>query len=176
MMGSLLHRRLAARNDPEAEQAKQICDLLNTGVHEARNLSHGLHPVKAEGDGLMKALRQYAKTATNLFHIRCSFRCGKSVVIESQVVATNLFRIAQEALNNARRHGEASRVLITLKRGPEGITLAIRDNGIGIPLDLPRSGGMGMQIMNHRATAIGAMIEVQRAGGCGTVVRCSVPC
>jgi len=176
MMGALLHRRLAEADHPEAANAKQIGDLLKTGVDEARNLSHGLHPVRPGADGLVEALKQYAQTATNLFHIRCSFHCGKGVEIECEVVSTHLFRIAQEAMNNAMKHGQSTRVLITLKRGPEGITLAIRDNGIGIPLDAPPSKGMGRQIMDYRAAAIGGTVNVRRAGKRGTVVSCTLPC
>lgn len=173
-MGSLLHRRLAERGDNEADQARQICDLLNTGVDEARNLSHGLHPVKPEGEGLMEALAQLAQTVTKLFHIRCLFRCDESVVVDNQVSATHLFRIAQEAVNNAMKHGQATQVLISLQNDSRGVTLSIRDNGVGIPRSLTASRGMGMQIMNHRASAIGANLRVRRAGKRGTEVTCTL--
>lgn len=174
-MGSLLFRQLSTRNDPEAEKAKQICDLLNTGVNEARNLSHGLHPVRAGDEGLMEALAGLAQTTTNLFHIRCTFRCDAPVLVESQTAATHMFRIAQEALNNAMKHGEARAVRIVLKKTQEGIALSIQDDGIGIPRDRPASGGMGMQIMNHRATVIGATLHIRRGRTRGTVVSCILP-
>ena len=174
MMAALLVRRLEASGSPDAAQAKHICELLNLGVAETRNLSHGLHPVKSEGEGLMEALLQYSKTTTNLFHIRCSFRCGKAVVIESQAVATHFFRIAQEAVNNAMKHGEASHIIITLRHGRAGITLSIRDNGIGIPRELANTRGMGLQIMQHRADTIGATLEVRRGTRGGTIVSCTV--
>ena len=175
MMTSLLHRRLAERQDPEADQAKEICELLNTGVLEARNLSHGLHPVKDKGDGLMEALSGLAQKVANLFHIQCSFCCDEAVLVNSQATATHLFRIAQEAMNNALKHGQASKVTITLKNENEGVCLSIRDNGIGIPRELPATRGMGMQIMNHRAEGIGAWITIRRAGKRGTVVTCTLP-
>ena len=175
MMTSLLHRSLAARQAPEADQAKEICELLNTGVLEARNLSHGLHPVKDKGEGLMEALSGLAQKVTKLFHIQCTFCCDEAVLINSQATATHLFRIAQEAMNNALKHGQASRVTITLKNENEGVCLSIRDNGIGIPRELPATRGMGMQIMNHRADVIGAVLTVCRAGKRGTVVTCLLP-
>ncbi|XHR28338.1 MAG: PAS domain S-box protein [Chthoniobacteraceae bacterium] len=175
MMGSLLYRRLSEEGSPEAGNAKQIGDLLKIGVDEARNLAHGLHPVRAGSDGLEEALMQYAKTATNLFHIQCTFRYDKSVSVESQDVATHLFRITQEAVNNAMKHGQASRVFITLKNSGQGLILAIRDNGVGIPEDRPLSTGMGIQIMHHRAAAIDAEITIRRAGKRGTVVTCKLP-
>ena len=175
LMSSLLHKRLAARNDPDAGDAKYICELLNTGVHEARNLSHGLHPVQPEEGGLMSALAGLSQTVTKLFHVKCKFRCDGSVLINNPTAANHLFRIAQEAVNNAMKHGQATALVITLKEGGEGVTLSIRDNGIGIPRNWSAT-GMGMQIMNHRATASGATLSVRRAGKRGTVVTCTLPC
>ena len=174
LMGSLLHRRLLARGDSEAQQAEEICKLLNTAVHEARNLSHGLHPVGPDADDLQNALAQLANTVSKLFHIRCSFRCVAPVLLEDEVKATHLFRIAQEAVNNAIKHGVASRVTLNLSSRHDEILLSIRDNGIGIPHPPPKS-GKGLQIMNHRATAIGAKLQVRRADKQGTIVTCTVP-
>ena len=174
LMGSLLHRRLAARDDPDAGDAERICQLLNTGVNEARNLSHGLHPVRNEPDGLMDALSALVETVTNLFHIRCTFQCPEPVLLKHPAAGTHLFRIAQEAINNAMKHGQATRVVITLKLEAGMVTLSIRDNGIGIPRKRP-STGMGMRIMTHRATAIGATLKVSRAGRKGTIVCCTLP-
>ena len=175
MMASLLQRRLAAQQNPEAECAKQVCELLNTGVHETRNLSHGLHPVKAGGDGLMEALSGLVQTVTNLFHVGCTFRHDNAVLVDDQTVATHLLRIAQEATNNAIKHGEARHVLLTLKSTKTGITLSIEDDGIGISRKLPVSSGMGMQSMKHRAEVIGAEFSIRRADKRGTVVSCTLP-
>jgi PAS domain S-box-containing protein len=175
-LGSVLHRKLAARNAPETETAKQICDHLNLGASEARNLSHGLHPVRPEPEGLMDALCTLARSTGRLFQLRCIFRCAEPVSIQDPRVANHLFRIAQEALNNALKHGRASEVIIQLEKSPGGIALSIRDNGMGIPAPESRStnNGMGLQIMSHRAAAIGASLSVQPVGKQGTMVRCSL--
>jgi two-component system, LuxR family, sensor kinase FixL len=146
--------------------------MLSSNVHETRNLAHGLHPVGPEGEGLMNALSQLAETVSNLFHIRCFFRCVEPVFLENEVASTHLYRITQEAINNARKHGEASRVLIVLENTPEGIALNIRDNGVGIPRELPKRNGMGLRGMAHRAAEIGATLRVSRAGKRGTLVTC----
>ena len=176
MMSRVLQQRLAAREDPDADCAKQICEMLSASVNETRNLSHALHPVGPEGEGLMNALEQLAQTVTNLFHIRCTFRCPESVFIENETVSTHLFRITQEAINNARKHGEADRVTIGLRNTPAGLTLTIRDNGIGIPVKLPKKTGMGLGLMKLRASEIGATLSVRRAGKHGTLVTCTLPC
>lgn len=173
-MSSLLHQQMAAKKVPEAKAAKQICDLLNTSVNEARNLSHGLHPVGPEGEALMNSLSQLAGTVRNLFHIKCTFRCPEPVVIENGTVSTYLYRITQEAINNARKHGEADRLTISLRSSLKGLILKIRDNGIGIP-KIPKKSGMGLSIINRRASEIGATVSVRRGQKNGTVVTCTLP-
>lgn len=175
MMASMLQRRLEARADPDAEYARQICGMLSTNVNETRNLSHGLHPVGPEGEGLMNALAQLAQSVSNLFHIYCFFRCPEPVLLESEIASTHLFRITQEAINNARKHGEADRILISLQYNPGEIRLVIRDNGIGIPLKMPKISGLGIRSMNYRAAEIGASLTVRRAGKRGTTVTCILP-
>ena len=174
-MASILERQLRSKAAPEAEQVRLICEQLNLGASEARNIAHGLHPVRSEAEGLRDALAKLANSATKLFHLRCTFACTKSVQINNPTVANNLFRIAQEALNNAIKHGQASEVGIQLKKVPGGLILSIRDNGIGISRDLSGSGGMGMQIMKHRANVIGAALAIRRTGKRGTLVRCTLP-
>jgi len=123
----------------------------------------------------MLALSQLAGTVRNLFHIQCTFRCPEPVIIENETVSTHLFRITQEAINNARKHGEADRVTICLHNTSEGITLRIRDNGKGIPVKTTKKPGMGLRFMNHRASEIGATVSLQRAGKKGTIVTVILP-
>jgi len=177
MLGSLVARRLAQRGDPDAEPAQQICDLLNLGAEEARNLSHGLHPVQAEPEGLMQALVVYASMSSKLFHVDCSLRCDNPVGIENQQAATHLFRIAQEAVTNALRHGKATRVVIELNQtSPNGaVSLVIRDNGTGISREMPPSSGSGMQVMRYRAEVIGATLKIGPRKPGGTTVKCVWP-
>ncbi|MEI6562486.1 MAG: histidine kinase [Verrucomicrobiota bacterium] len=172
MVASMLHHRLATEENPNAEYAKQISGMLSSNVNETRNLAHGLHPVGPEGEGLMNALAQLVETVSNLFHIRCFFRCPEPVLLENEVASTHFFRIAQEAINNARKHGEATRILIDLQNTPEGIMLAIRGNGVGIPLELPKKHGLGRRGMDYRAAEIGATLSVSRVGKRGAVVTC----
>lgn len=174
MMTKLLQQRLASGKSPEAEFAREICGLLTTAVNEARNLSHGLHPVEGGPSGLMDALETMVRTVTNLFHIRCHFRCSGVVLLDNKAAATHLFRIAQESINNAIKHGEATRIVIGLRRVQGQIILDIRDDGIGISQDVPMT-GMGLKIMRHRASLIGASVTISPSRKCGTLVRCILP-
>ena len=89
-------------------------------------------------------------------------------------VATNLYRIAQEAVANAIKHGNAKAVLIQLAAENGNLTLRVRDDGTGIPAK-PKQTGMGLHTMRYRATMIGGSLDVRRARPRGTIVTCSFP-
>jgi PAS domain S-box-containing protein len=172
MMVGLLHRKLVAANSPEAELAKQIEELLRSGTIEARNLSHGLHPIGPEPEALMSALAGLARMITELFQVECRFECEAPVWIQDQAVASHLFRMAQEATNNAVKHGNPRQIRIVLARREQTLVLSIRDDGAGIPEKLSPTKGMGFQILRYRAAEIGATLEIRRDGERGTVVEC----
>lgn len=176
MMSSFQHSQLAAKEWPDAKIAKEMSDLLYATLKESRDISHGLHPVGSDGEGLMIALARLAGSVCSLFRISCTFICPESVFFENETASTHLFRIAQEAVNNARKHGRADCVTIALHHAPEGLVLAIEDNGVGFPVKRFKKSGMGLDIMKHRASEIGATLSVHRAGqNGGTVVTCTLP-
>jgi signal transduction histidine kinase len=90
-------------------------------------------------------------------------------------MSTHLYRIAQEAVNNAMRHGQATEILITLSAGNGRGTLIIEDDGLGIPESSPNHSGMGLQIMNYRARMIGGSLRLQNGKNHGTAVTCTFP-
>jgi signal transduction histidine kinase len=101
------------------------------------------------------------------------FICDAPVEVANNHVATNLFRIAQEATHNALRHAEARRVRIELARDAAGrILLIVSDDGRGIDTDSDDREGIGLQSMRHRAELIGADLTVESASGGGTHVCC----
>jgi len=93
-------------------------------------------------------------------------------LISDDAVATHLYRIAQEAVNNAVKHGYAQNIRISLCAEAENTSLTIEDDGCGLPQDVRNSPGMGLHIMNYRAKMIGATLQVQRGAQGGTVVMC----
>src|SRR5262249_19517935 len=100
--------------------------------------------------------------------------CPNSTTIDN-VTATHLFRIAQEATNNAIRHGKATRVDIDLTISAESLSMTVRDNGMGFLQSTGAQRGMGMNIMKYRATIIGVTLSIKRAADGGTIVVCSLP-
>ena len=86
-----------------------------------------------------------------------------------------LYKIAQEAVTNAIKHGKAKRVGIDLANGSDRIVLTIQNNGLPFPDLKSHSTGMGLRIMNYRASLIGGSLEIKGTGQRGTRVTCSVP-
>jgi PAS domain S-box-containing protein len=168
----VLVRKLAS--DPDArEEAEKIGALLRDGVHQARILSRGLAPVELEANGLMSALAELAASCGELYRITCDFRCDRPVLIAAQNTATHLYRIAQEAISNAVRHGRAKKITIELQHGDTEAVLAVTNDGAPLPATPGRSGGMGLHIMRYRAAMIGATLSIVSTAEGKTAVICS---
>lgn len=172
LMSERCERKLEKKSLPEAAEVEKIAEQLRETIAQTRMLARGLSPVELEANGLMSALAELATNTEKRFHIACEFRCECEVLIEDNVAATHLYRIAQEAINNALRHGKAKRVVIALDCEGGTVQLIITDDGIGFPKK-PNPGGMGLQIMRYRAGVIGGTLEVRRADARGTRVTCS---
>jgi PAS domain S-box-containing protein len=169
-----LQRHLAAASRPEAAQAEKISQLLDSAITEARQLARGLFPVQLEADGLISALQELSVGVSNRFKIGCEVTCPEEISIRNNVVATHLYRIAQEAVNNARRHGRAGHISINLAKVNSSLELLVRDDGSGLDAT-SRANGLGFHIMDYRARSIGGSLTIESQPGAGTRVRCQVP-
>jgi len=168
-----LERKLASRSLPEAATAQQIASVLDDVITEARAVARGLFPVQLETDGLKVALEQLAATVSIRSKINCQLECPEPVSLRDNVMATHLYRIAQEAVNNGIKHGQAKNITIQLQAVDDLIELNISDDGAGIPVS--RTGGMGLHIMDYRARTIGGTLSIGRGpNGTGTTVTCCV--
>jgi PAS domain S-box-containing protein len=170
-----LHLGLAEEALPEAAAAGRIAELLNQAVAEARSLARGLYPVRPELNGLMAALDELATRTREVFKINCSVTCAKPVLIRDNAVATHLYRIAQEAVSNALKHGHAHMVEIMLTTSKAGTALLIVDDGRGFNQQHRSHNGMGIRIMRYRAAMLGGALSIRRNTGSGVRVTCSVP-
>jgi PAS domain S-box-containing protein len=165
---------LAARSAARAPQAKEIAQMVRRAMTQTRELARGLSPVRLEADGLADALRELAVGTRKVFGCDCRFRCDPPVLVPDHTVAIHLYRIAQEAVSNAIKHGQARRIEIGLTAKGHSLTLAVKDNGTGIPRKLPKRKGMGLRIMRYRAEVIGGALKVEPHPHGGTQVVCSV--
>jgi signal transduction histidine kinase len=175
MAGQVLGEKLAAKSLPETADAREIVRLIQSGIALTRNLAHGLSPVDLDAEGLATALRDFAVNVTKVFKTVCVFDCEIPPVISDTATASHLYRIAQEAVNNAIRHGKPKQIVMSLSDRKGRIELTIEDDGIGLPDDWQKNRGLGTHIMAHRAAMIGGTLSIEPNPTGGTFVKCSVP-
>ncbi len=175
LAGQVLEEKLSARHLPEAAHAGDVVELVEEGIALSRKLAKGLHPIEMGQEGLMQALEELAANSSDLFKISCRFECDSPVLVRDPAASGHLYRIAQEAVSNAIKHGKPGNIVIELESLEEGIALRVSDDGAGLPEPLPKNSGLGLRIMAHRAGMIGARFEVGRGQPRGTVVVCTAP-
>ena len=173
LMSQVLEQALAPKSKKQSIQAGQIAAHVRETIAQTRMLAHGLCPVVLESEGLMSALQELAHATSKMFGVDCVFRCARPVHIHDNPTATHLYRIAQEAVSNALKHGKSRHIEIDLASDDDRIFLAVKDDGCGIPAEPPRTGA-GLRIMQYRASMIGGSVIVQRGEIRGTTVACSV--
>jgi len=172
-LAKALQQRLATRLAAEEPNAADIVELTEQAVRRARDLARGLQPAELS-EGLGPALVELSRQIEFMFGVHCKFCDGSIVLPPDRMLPIHLYRIAQEAINNAIRHGRASNIRIQLATNETMIVLSIEDDGVGIDPHTP-SEGVGLRTMRHRAQMIGAVLTVDRAGERGTIVSCRLP-
>jgi PAS domain S-box-containing protein len=175
---ALMLRSLATRLKHERAESvasiNEIVALVNQSIETARSLARGLLPVRTESGGLPFALRELAARGRDLYGLTVNFRAEIWPEITlTEASASHLYRIAQEALTNAARHGRASKVDILLMVNRNTFLLRITDDGVGIANPDKPVAGMGLKIMRYRAGMIAAKIEISSSVPQGTVVKVS---
>jgi signal transduction histidine kinase len=173
IISKVLEQALRRQASDAAEDAREIARLVNEAVSQTRQLAHGLYPVALDEKGLMSALHALAVTTQRLFGVACLFECDHPVLVRDNSVGTHLYRIAQEAVTNAVRHGKARRISLKLHAKDRLTFLTVDNDGRPFPARLPPDRGMGLKVMNYRAEMIGGTLTVQRRPGGGTRVSCS---
>jgi len=174
-MSKVQEQKLMEKGMPEAGDAAKIVNLVNEAINKTRELARGLLPVVSDAQGLMSALRQWAGEVEDLFAVSCRFQCLTPVLIHDDTVATHLYYVAREAVNNAIKHGHPRQIVIRLAADQRRGALSIQDDGSGISSTVPGNKGMGFHLMNYRAKMVGGSLEVQRVPTGGTIVTCLFP-
>jgi PAS domain S-box-containing protein len=174
LMSQVLEQKLAAYSPTDAPRAGEVARHVRDAISQTRSLARGLSPVTLESEGLASALQELAANAEKMFGIACRVEVGEPAPVEKSPVATHLYRIAQEAVSNAIKHGKARQILIRLESAAGRTVLCIADNGTGFPPALPKAKGMGLRIMEYRAGIIGGRLSIDN-GATGATVICSVP-
>jgi len=172
-LSKALERTLSDRSLPGAADAARIVSLASDAVAQARRVAKGLMPVDLAETGLVEALLRLADDTRELFDVECQCLTRGRAPVRDNVVATHLYYITQEAVNNAIRHGKARHITIKLKtHGDEDPRLVIKDDGKGFSLHPGRKRGLGLRIVRFRAEMCGGSVSVLPNGPKGTKVVC----
>ena len=170
-MAQVLKQRLESQKREEAGEAGEIARLIRQAITQARDLARGLSPVVLQSKSLQDALRDLAAGVTRRGQAECIAELDDDIAITNSEGAIQLYRIAQEAVNNAGKHGQATNITISMQHDEAGrIELLVRDNGRGFPPDFQLGLGMGLRVMNYRASLIGGSLEIVQRGGMTSVV------
>jgi signal transduction histidine kinase len=171
MLAASLKRRLDATDVDAAQTAQQIAGVAQDSLERVRQLARGLFQGDIDGDSFLKALEELAAMTRSMHNIGCRVEGDAPLPIHTARVATQLYRIVQEAITNAVRHANARQITIRAQVNAGTTTLTVTDDGVGFDHRMPNEGGMGLRIMRHRAASIGAVLSVGAGVDGGTVVK-----
>jgi signal transduction histidine kinase len=175
LAGHVLGQKLASRSLPEAAEADRVVTLIEAAIDLTRTLARGLRPFEVQAGGLADNFQELAAGASDRFKVSCQFECHQPAPLVDANVATHLYRIAQEAITNAVRHGKARHINLRLDSANNKIVLTIIDDGTGLPENARDSNGLGLRIMAYRSSLIGAALSIERQSSSGgTRVTCTL--
>jgi len=171
---TFLARALEGRLRPlaprDADAAGRLSVVVEEAIEQARAIVRGLLPMEILDDGLDLALAKLASATDRAHPVNCTFERTGEAPVHDGTVAENLFHITQEAVNNALKHAQASKIVIRLAFDGVRGCLAISDNGKG--LSDGGAGGFGLKIMRYRGELIGGVVAIESVPGGGTLVSC----
>ena len=172
---TFLANELRQRGQPEAAKAEQICQLTGGAGSLARDLARGILPVQTNGAGLAMALKELASTISSVSGISVSFYEMGDILVEDPETGMHLYRIAQEAVNNATKHGGPRKITIVLSKVQDTLRLTVADDGKGMSPSPDSTRGMGLDSMRYRARVLGGELKIDSHPGEGTIVTCELP-
>jgi signal transduction histidine kinase len=159
-----------------AQRAEDIGQQLREAIGEVRSLSHGLAPVALGEEGLREALTSLAETTSRgAGTLRCIFENAEPLGLVDVEIAEHLYRITQEAVNNALKHGSCSEIRISLVEQEHELLLEVDDDGEGFDDRIQNNVGIGLRVMRYRAKLLGGNLEISSPPAGGTRISCRVP-
>jgi PAS domain S-box-containing protein len=173
---SALRDKLSLSGSPHHNDADRAVGLVSRAIAQTSELAHGLSPIPKRGR-LSDALHQLGRESEKLLGAHCDVdcQCTGAQPMLSETTATHLYRIAQEAITNAVKHGKATQIDVSCRMAQGILELTVADDGSGIPTDAMEGDGLGLHIMSYRARAIGGDLSVVAQADGGTLVRCQAP-
>jgi signal transduction histidine kinase len=175
MMIKALEQRLGAQQHTCLADARKIHGLIEEVIHHTHNLAHQFGSLDVKGDDLADVLKGLSENVKRMFNIPCAFHTKGDTTELPQHSTLQLYKIAQEAISNAIKHGKATQVSIALTTQDEQLMVTIRNDGLPFSPPANAKNRMGLRIMNYRANTIGASLEIKPQDKGGTVVTCALP-
>lgn len=177
LMSQNLAQKMEANGIPGSSELKEITEMIREADNYARTLSHSLTPVEVESGSLTVSLDQLCRRAQKLFDIECKFECKGDTNLDNQTAAIHLYRIVQEAISNAVKHGKANTIRVSLENRDDKIRLIVEDNGIGFANTAEKGSndGLGVHTMRYRAHMSGGDLQIGESSEGNTQIECLIP-
>lgn len=175
-IAKLLELELNERKMEEpAAQASAIGKQLSGAIGAIRALSRGLFRYELGSDSLVTALQELASLADKNFQVQCTLDADSTIDLSDRAADLHLYRITQEAISNAVKHGHAKNISLQLKRDGPRIIFTIRDDGDGCDQIKEQDNGIGLRTMEYRTRRLGGRLGIESSPGHGTVITCTLP-
>ncbi|MCF7958024.1 MAG: PhnD/SsuA/transferrin family substrate-binding protein [Phycisphaerae bacterium] len=153
-----------------------ISDLASKTIVQARDLSKELHPIELSNGSLFDVVEKYLLNIKKTFGIKFRIEWPDKAGINDAVLSMHLYRIIQESIHNAIKHGKSRNIFVKLVDHDNVLTLSVQDDGVGFCPDQTDHNGMGLHIMKYRARVLkGDLVIRNTSGKKGVTVECSVP-
>ena len=170
-----LEQRLTKEGHKEAEEVRRVCELIEQSVLHTHNLAHHFSSIDATGGDLAEVMNGLAATVEKMFGIPCECTLKGEIPPLPENASAQFYKIAQEAVSNAIKHGKASCVWISVTTTPQKLVVTIKNDGIPFSPPANPKARMGLRTMNYRANTIGATFEIKPNQKNGTIVTCVMP-
>jgi signal transduction histidine kinase len=175
LMTKGLESRLDHEKHPSVNEAAKIRELIEDAIHHTHNLAHQFSALNVNGDDLPCVLKSLADNVRKMFDIPCSLSIRGDIPALPENSMMQFYKIAQEAVSNAVKHGKATHIIISVSRVSDKLALTIKNDGTPFSLPEGKKNRMGLRIMNYRASTIGATFDIRPNNRNGTIVTCALP-
>jgi len=165
----------AAPYPPITKGLDAMSRMLREAVAQTRFLARGLVPVGSDPDALQIGLTELVNRMNAVGRVNCRIECSRPVALPDPQAAAHLYRIAQEAMNNALKHGRPRNIVVRLHQLDDALVLEIANDGASLPKSRPAGTGLGLGVMQHRAAVIGGELQIESKRNEGVTIRCRLP-